>query len=140
MQVLEEQVRGFPEQLRRERAAASAQVEALHSSAVASAIFDKSAEFERKLQQERLLTQQVESELKAARDRCEAMQQQLQVLASNGDMMYQKSVAQTALADEATAKWREADSALQQCRHAMQRDADRLQVFCGGASALDMPQ
>jgi hypothetical protein len=80
VQVLEEQVRGFPEQLRRERAAASAQVEALHSSAVASAIFDKSAEFERKLQQERLLTQQAESELKAARDRCEAMQQQLQVL------------------------------------------------------------
>ena len=76
--------------------------------------------------------------LKVAADECERLEREVENIQQKSAAM--KLVAQTALADEATAKWREADSALQQCRHAMQRDADRLQVFCGGASALDMPQ
>jgi hypothetical protein len=134
--MLEAKVRSFPEQLRLERTAASAQVEALHSSAVASAIFEKSAEFERQLRQEKLLTQQAESELKAALDRCDAMQQQLLQLTSQADAISGMMQAQAARADEATAKWREAEAAVQQCRHAMQLDADRLQVLCGGAFSV----
>ncbi len=78
VQMLEEQVRDFPEQLRRERSAASAQVEALHKNAAISAIALKSVEFEHHLRNERNLMQQAESELKAARDRCSSLETQLQ--------------------------------------------------------------
>jgi predicted nucleic acid-binding Zn-ribbon protein len=160
-QVLEEQVRDFPEQLRRERSAASAQVEALHSRAV-SAFADKSVDLDKRIQQEMRRADVAESELKAARDRCsslesqlqgssnsvlslqmqlsktdsdwrrelEAMQEQLQQLVSQADGMSGELQAKAALVDEATAKWRQAEAEVQQCRNAMQRDAERLQVMC----------
>jgi flagellar biosynthesis chaperone FliJ len=167
-QELEEQVRDFPEQLRRERATASAQVEELHSRAVAT-FADKSVDLDKRMQQEARRADEAESELKAVRDHCsslesqlqsssnsvltlqmqlsktdgdwrrelDAMQQQLQELASQADTMSGELQAQAARADAATAKWREAEAEVQQCRHVMQLDAGRLQVLNScGASAL----
>ena len=160
MQALEEQVRDFPEQLRRERASASAQAEELHSRVV-SAFADKSVDLETRLQHEGRRAEAAESELKGVRDQCsaleselkssgdsvvalqsqlskadgdwrhefDAMQRQLQEQALQMETMRQQLQDQTSRADEATAKWREAEAGTRQCRHAMQLDADRLQVM-----------
>ena len=160
MQALEEQVRDFPEQLRRERASASAQAEELHSRVV-SAFADKSVDLETRLQHEGRRAEAAESELKGARDQCsaleselkssgdsvvalqsqlskadgdwrhefDAMQRQLQDQALQMETLSKQLQDQTSRADEATAKWREAEAGTRQCRHAMQLDADRLQVM-----------
>ena len=149
-------MRDFPEQLRRERAAAGAQVEELHSRAV-SAFADKSVDLEQRLQQEARRAEAVESELKAVRDRCSILESQLkssgdsvlalqsqlsksdgdgrrefdaiqlllQEQASQAETLNKQLQAQTARADEATAKWREAEADIRQCKQAMQLDADR---------------
>ena len=161
MQALEEQVRDFPEQLRRERASASAQAEELHSRAAMSIVTQKSAEYELRLQSEKQTTEAANAELKRARDRCsvlesqlkssgdsvvalqsqlskadgdwrhefDAMQRQLQEQALQMETMRQQLQDQTSRADEATVMWREAEADVRQCRHAMQLDADRLQVM-----------
>ena len=158
-QELEEQVRDFPEQLRRERATASAQVEELHSRAVAT-FADKSVDLDKRMQQEARRADEAESELKAVRDHCsslesqlqsssnsvltlqmqlsktdgdwrrelDAMQQQLQELASQADTMSGELQAQAARADAATAKWREAEAEVQQCRHSLQRSFHQLEA------------
>jgi hypothetical protein len=158
VQMLEEQVRDFPEQLRRERSAASAQVEALHSRAV-SAFADRSVDLDKRVQQEARRADVAESELKAARDRCssletqlkgvsnsaltlqvqlsktdsdwrrelDAMQQRLRLFSSQVDSMSKELQTQTARADKAIAKLREAEDELQHCRsaiHQMSRDRD----------------
>jgi septal ring factor EnvC (AmiA/AmiB activator) len=63
------------------------------------------------------------------RHESDAMQRQLQEQALQMDTMRQQLQDQTSRADEATAKWREAEADVRQCRHAMQLDADRLQVM-----------
>ena len=160
LQALEEQVRDFPEQLRRERAAVSAEAEELHSRAV-SVFVDKSVDLEKRLQQEVQRSESAESELNAVRDRCsilesqlkssgdsvlalqsqlsksdsdwrrefDAIQQLLQEHASQAETLNKQLQAQSALADEATVKWREAEADTRQCRQSMQLDADRLQVL-----------
>ena len=45
------------------------------------------------------------------------------------ETMRQQLQDQTSRADEATVMWREAEADVRQCRHAMQLDADRLQVM-----------
>ena len=154
-------MRDFPEQLRRERAAASAQVEELHSRAV-SAFADKSVDLDRRMQHETRRADEAESELKVVRDQCrslenqlqsssntvltlqmqlsktdgdwrlelDAMQQQLQELVSQVEARSRELQAEAARADAASAKWREAEAEVQLCRHAMHRDAGRLQVVC----------
>ena len=160
MQALEEQVRDFPEQLRRERAAVGAQVEELHTRAV-SAFADKSVDLEKRLQQESRRAELAESELKVVRDHCrsldgqlksssdsvftlqsqlsksdsewrlefDAIQQQLQQQGLQAATFSKELQAQTTRADEATAMLREAEADVRLCRHAMQLDADRLQVL-----------
>ena len=154
-------MRDFPEQLRRERAAVSAEAEELHSRAAMSIVAQKCSDFERRLVIEKRLTQSVEIDLNAVRDRCsilesqlkssgdsvlalqsqlsksdsdwrrefDAIQQLLQEHASQAETLNKQLQAQSALADEATVKWREAEADTRQCRQSMQLDADRLQVL-----------
>ena len=154
-------MRDFPEQLRRERAAASAEAEELHSRAAMSIVAQKCSDFEHRLQQERQQSESAESELNTVRDRCsilesqlkisgdsvlalqsqlsksesawrcefDAIQQLLQEHASQAETLNKQLQAQSALADEATVKWREAEADTRQCRQSMQLDADRLQVL-----------
>ena len=60
----------------------------------------------------------------------DAIQLLLQEQASQAETLNKQLQAQTARADEATAKWREAESDIRQCKQAMQLDAARLQVWC----------
>jgi hypothetical protein len=73
-------------------------------------------------------------QFKAAADQCKRLEKELEQ--AHPEVTAVKLQAQAARADEATAKWREAEAAVQQCRHAMQLDADRLQVLCGGAFSV----
>jgi hypothetical protein len=152
LQALQQQVREFPEQLRREKAAMSAQVEELHSRAVSS-FADRSVDAEKRLQLETRRADAAESQLKVARDQLsssndslhalqsqlsqsesewreefDAVQQQLLEQVAEAESMIMQLQAQAARADEATARCRQAEAEVQQCRHTMQLDAGRLQV------------
>ncbi len=154
-------MRDFPEQLRRERAAASAEAEELHSRAAMSIVAQKCSDFEHRLQQERQQSATAESELNTVRDRCsilesqlkisgdsvlalqsqlsksesawrcefDAIQQLLQEHASQAETLNKQLQAQSARADEATVKWREAEADTRQCRQSMQLDADRCKTL-----------
>jgi len=159
MQELQQQVREFPEQLRREKAAMSAQVEELHSRAVSS-FADRSIDAEKRLQLETRRADAAESQLNAVQDEFrrlesqlsssndsvralqsqlsqsesewreefDAVQQQLLEQVTEAESMSMQLQAQAARADEATARCRQAEAEVQQCRHTMQLDAGRLQV------------
>ena len=159
LQALQEQVRDFPEQLRREKAALGVQVEELHARAV-SAFVDKSIDLEKHVQAEARRAEAAESQLQALQDECrhlesqlrssndsllalqsqlsrsegewrqefDAVQQQLEQQVSQAESLNRQLQAQAARADEATARSRQAEAEVQQCRHTMQLDAGRLQV------------
>jgi hypothetical protein len=75
--------------------------------------------------------------LRAAADECKRLEKETQDVQREAEHIKAQLQAQAARADAATAKWREAEAEVQQCRHAMQLDAGRLQVFCScGASAF----
>ena len=130
----------------------SAQVEELHSRAVSS-FADRSIDAEKRLQLETRRADAAESQLKVARDQLsssndslralqsqlsqsesewreefDAVQQQLLEQVTEAESMSMQLQAQAARADEATARCRQAEAEVQQCRHTMQLDAGRLQV------------
>jgi hypothetical protein len=69
------------------------------------------------------------SKLKAAADECRRLERELEIVSVDTSRLKMQLQTQTARADEATAMWREAEADVRQCRHAMQLDADRLQVL-----------
>jgi hypothetical protein len=69
------------------------------------------------------------SKLKAAADECRRLERELENVCIDTSRLKMQLQTQTARADEATAMWREAEADVRQCRHAMQLDADRLQVL-----------
>ena len=69
------------------------------------------------------------SKLKVAADECRRLERESEIIQLDNDRLKKLMRAQTSRADEATVMWREAEADVRQCRHAMQLDADRLQVM-----------
>jgi hypothetical protein len=75
--------------------------------------------------------------LRAAADECKRLEKEAKDAQNETEHIKTQLQSQAARADAATAKWREAEAEVQQCRHVMQLDAGRLQVLNScGASAL----
>jgi hypothetical protein len=77
-------------------------------------------------------TENATSKFKAAADECKRLEREKESYQPEAAVIELQT--QTARADEATAKLREAEDELQRCRYTMQHDADRLQVMCDGVA------
>jgi len=104
--VVQEQVRDFPEQLRREKAALGDQVEGLHARAVA-AFVQSSVQHEHRLQQETRRAEAVESQLQAVQDECRHLESQLR--SSNDSLLALQSQL-----SRSEGEWRQEFDAVQQ--------------------------